>query len=126
MKSFDEWNKNKKQIEVRDRKLPIFHNSEIWWCSLGLNIGYEEDGKGKLFERPVFVYKKFNNSMFLGIPMTTKYKDNPFYFKLNENENSTLILSQIKLMSSKRLLRSISKVSRGKYKELKSKLLEIL
>ena len=128
MKSFDEWNKIKKEIDVNKagRNIPVFHESEIWWSNLGLNIGSEEDGKGLHFERPVFVLKKFNSEMFLGIPMTSKYKENKFHFKINDNDNSTLLLSQIKLMSSKRLLRFVSKVSRGKLEVIKIKLKEII
>jgi len=33
-------------------------------ASLGKNIGYEQDGNGSGFSRPVLVVKKFNNQMF--------------------------------------------------------------
>ncbi len=32
------------------------------WCSIGINVGDEEDGKNELYERPVLVIKKFNAS----------------------------------------------------------------
>ena len=41
---------------------------DIWWVSVGVNVGFEEDGKNDNFVRPVLVLKKFNNDMFLGIP----------------------------------------------------------
>jgi mRNA-degrading endonuclease toxin of MazEF toxin-antitoxin module len=121
---FDNWNEKKKFVEKVSS--PIFHEREVWWCSLGKNIGSEEDGKGDGFERPVYVFKKYNSEIFLGIPLTSKYKENKYHYRINENESSTIILSQIKLMSGKRLLRQISKVSRGKHFEIKNKLLEIL
>lgn len=124
IKNFDEWNEVKKKIDSNHP--PVFHEREIWWCSLGKNIGSEEDGKGNNFERPVLVYKKYNKDIFIGIPLTTKYKENRYHFKINEKEESTIILSQIKLMSSKRLLRSLSKVSRGKYKMIKEKVSQVL
>ncbi|MFA5871014.1 MAG: hypothetical protein WC842_03995 [Candidatus Paceibacterota bacterium] len=55
-KDFDSWNIQKKKINTREKV--IFCNiREIWWCSLGVNIGSEEDGKNELFERPVLILK---------------------------------------------------------------------
>lgn len=43
-KDFDTWNESKKNIHAK-QELPQFSEYEIWWCSYGLNIGYEVDGK---------------------------------------------------------------------------------
>ena len=51
-----------------------FHEREIWWCSIGLNVGYEIYGKGATFNRPVLVYKKINNKTFVGLPMSKNIK----------------------------------------------------
>ncbi|MBU2219125.1 hypothetical protein KKG15_01365 [Patescibacteria group bacterium] len=40
-KDFDAWNIQKKKIHSRDEKI-LFHEREIWWCSLGVNIGFEQ------------------------------------------------------------------------------------
>ena len=74
MKNFSKWNKKKIEVENRDiDALKInFKNREVWWCSLGENIGYEQDGKGENFERPILILRKFNKHIFLGIPLTTK------------------------------------------------------
>lgn len=48
MKNFDEWNIIKKQIEKTD-KIVEFSETEIWWTSIGLNIGDEEDGKNEKY-----------------------------------------------------------------------------
>ena len=32
-----------------------FRDGEIWWARLGVNIGYEMDGKNSNFARPVTV-----------------------------------------------------------------------
>ena len=125
MKNFEAWSSVKSNIGNMG-KVKVFHKSEIWWCCVGLNIGDEEDGKNSNYERPVYVYRKFNNNIFLGIPLTSKYKDNEYHFKINENENSTLLLSQVKLMSSKRLLRYIKKITENKHKIIKDRLVNIL
>ena len=50
------------------------HEREIWWCSLGVNVGHEEDGKNEQFERPALILKKWSNKTVIILPMTTKTK----------------------------------------------------
>lgn len=45
----------------------LFYEREIWWCSLGVNIGFEQDGTNDLFERPVLVIKKIQPRRALGL-----------------------------------------------------------
>ena len=111
-KDFDGWNREKKRVHERsDRK--FFHEREIWWCSLGVNIGYEEDGKNELHERPVLVIKKFNRTVLWVLPLTRARKENQFYHRLvqGEEQDSVAILSQLRLISSKRLNRKMRKIS---------------
>ena len=58
-KDFDRWNINKKRLHSQN-VLHFYHEREIWWCSLGVNIGFEQDGTGKNFDRPVIVVRGFN------------------------------------------------------------------
>lgn len=37
----------------------IFKQQELWWCSLGANLGEEIFGKGEKFTRPILIFKKF-------------------------------------------------------------------
>lgn len=56
-KDFDKWSRNKKLLEEHAYAQLSFHEREIWWCSLGLNLGDEQDGKHQDFERPVLVLR---------------------------------------------------------------------
>ena len=50
-------------IRLRNRqRKPLFKEGEIWWCSIGLNVGDEEYGKGPFFQRPVLIFKKFTKN----------------------------------------------------------------
>ena len=110
-KDFYKWHEKKKIIHDGE-KIPYFYEREIWWCSLGLNIGYEQDGKHDNFERPILILKKFNKYILWAIPLTSKQKLGKYYFHFNfEGEGSIAILSQLKLISSKRLLRKIGMIS---------------
>jgi len=126
-KDFNNWNQKKKNIENKNINKPkvIFRDREIWWCSVGVNIGHEQDGKGEKFERPVLIFRKFNQYIFLGIPLTTKLKNLklPFYIKLKGAKiESTAILSQVRLLSSKRLLRRIEKIQLNLFRDIKRQL----
>jgi len=100
---FDKWNEKKKDIDLDNNPIR-FREKDVLFISMGKNIGFEQDGKGDDFIRPVIVLKKFSKFSFLGIPLTSKEKDGLFYQKVNfhKNRTSTAILSQIRMFDIKR------------------------
>jgi len=120
-KDFDRWNGEKKKLHASEREV-LFHEREIWWCSLGVNIGCEQDGKHDSFERPILVLRKFNNDMVLGVPLSTRLKKNPYYIIFtHEGEEFSALISQVRLISTKRLKRSMYKMSSDIFKEIREK-----
>ena len=117
-----------KAILNNTESIKYFHEREIFYCHLGQNIGHEQDGKGNAFLRPVIVLKKFNKRLFIGIPTTTQPKKGKFYYKFRFSDQITdyAILSQIRLLDAKRLNNKIGKLSKDDFKNMKSKLLQIL
>ena len=125
-KEYDDWNKLKKDLSTKKSNI-FFHKGDIWFASIGKNIGDEEDGKHSSFERPILIVRKFNNNIFLGIPLTlNEEKEGKYYHKLNSFSGSTAILSQVRLFDAKRLLRIIGKVENKELKEVKSKIRKIV
>ncbi|MFH0845922.1 MAG: type II toxin-antitoxin system PemK/MazF family toxin [Patescibacteria group bacterium] len=126
-KNFDDWNNIKKKIDFEEYKDILPKNREIWWSSLGLNIGVEADGKNENYERPVLILKVFNRECFLGVPITSIDKSNKkYYFPiLYKDLKSFAVLSQIKLFSTKRLSRMIYKIDSKNFIELKKELTKI-
>jgi hypothetical protein len=59
LNDYDSWNRKKKIIEAK-KYYKYIKEREIWWCSAGLNIGDEQNGKNFNFERPFIIIKKFN------------------------------------------------------------------
>ncbi|OGY42782.1 MAG: hypothetical protein A2Y67_03560 [Candidatus Buchananbacteria bacterium RBG_13_39_9] len=117
---FIEWTKLKIRIHLAPDKKFYFHEREIWWASLGINIGFEQDGKHKTFERPVLVLKVFNKYLLWILPLTSKEKTGKYYYSTEYNgEKSNIILSQLRLISSKRLIRKIRKLSPREFTEIK-------
>lgn len=119
LEQFIIWTKLKIRIHSQERKV-FFKEREIWWCSLGKNIGFEQDGKNELFERPVLVMKKFNHETLWVLPLTRTQKNSKYYFCLDQcGENSFIILSQLRLISSRRLLRKMRTIKEQEFHEIK-------
>ncbi|MEK7565188.1 MAG: type II toxin-antitoxin system PemK/MazF family toxin [Patescibacteria group bacterium] len=127
MKDFDSWNKEKKNLEDVGHDILVFHEREIWWCSIGINLGDEQDGKNELFERPVLVLKKFNNKVAWVLPMSTKPKEGIYYHNLEyDGKMFTVILSQLRLISVKRFHRFVRKISPHQFTLIQNKLIDFI
>ena len=127
IKNFDKWNEKKKILDQTEKNI-LPNKKQIWWLSIGLNIGTEEDGKNDNFERPVLVIKVFNRQSFLGIPITSADKSNKrYYFPIIYNQKKYfLILSQIKLFNVKRLSRKIYKINSVDFLKIKEELKKVI
>jgi len=126
MKDFDTWNKLKKEVNNHDKKV-FFKERDIFYVKLGKNVGYEENGKGEDFLRPVIVLRKFNNNVFLCTPLTSAEKNGIFYFQFFfRGKNNNAILSQMRLIDSKRLVSKIGMISREDFFDLKRKISKLL
>lgn len=120
------WHKVKSKIQL-SKKEPYFIEREVWWLSLGVNIGYEEDGKNEKFERPVLILKKFNQYLILVVPLSSKIKNNKYYFELILNgEFISALLFQFRIVSSKRLIRRIGIVDLDYFEKIKNKIKNII
>lgn len=102
-KEFDQWNGVKKTLDKREQ-LPSFQERQVWWCSIGVNVGFEVFGKGEIYTRPVLVVRKFSKHSFFGVPMTSKRKTQPYHFPtVFKGTEGSAQLAQLKLFDSKRL-----------------------
>lgn len=126
MKNFDAWNDIKKEIDNHVNTI-IFKERDIFWTSIGENIGFEQNGKGDIFSRPVLVMKKFSKNMFFGIPLSTQMKQGNFFFEFDLNgEKSNALIVQGRLFDAKRLENKIGMIEKGDFEYLKTKLKELL
>lgn len=126
VKSIFEWHKIKIKIQLsEERKDMYFYEKDVWWASLGVNIGHEEDGKNKKFGRPVLIFKKFNRHLVLVIPLTSKIKIGKFYyykFACSKSEFISAMICQVRLISSKRLFRKMGVINNNDYIEIKNRI----
>ena len=127
LEQFDKWNSIKKEISTEDTHF-TFKVREIYWLKVGKNIGYETQGKGEEFLRPVLIFRKFSKNTFLGIPLTTAIKDDMFHYRFNykRGKSSSASLSQIKLFDAKRINQKDGKMSVEDFSNLKLKLKKLM
>ncbi len=127
LKEFDKWNEAKQTINYQKERV-FYHEREIWWCALGINIGTEQDGTGKNYDRPILVLKGFNKDSLLGIALTGKEKKGKYYYFLGilEDRPATLVLSQVRLLDSKRLIRKMITLDEHTFNKIKAALVAAL
>ncbi len=127
MKNFKSWFVKKESLHAQSQR-PYFKEREIWYCHFGINVGFEQDGQGEDFLRPVIIFKKFNKEIFLAIPLTRILKESKYYFnfEFRSGVKSSVILSQIRLIDAKRLSHKIGHINTKDFIELIKKLKEIL
>jgi mRNA interferase MazF len=121
-KDFDRWNAIKKILD-KNRRLPTFNEREIWWCSVGMNIGYEIYGKGEKLWRPVLVLDKHNRHTFFGFPLGSTLKpDSPYHVEIDFNgRKGSVLLSQGRTFSSARLSNIMGTLPHDRFNDIKAR-----
>ena len=126
-KDFDTWNKNKKRIHAENEN-KLYHEREVWWCALGVNIGFEQDGTGTGSERPVLILKGFSKQVCLIMPLTTSEKKNPYHISLGkvDGRNAFAIISQIRLVDIRRLINKIGFINHKVFEKIRKAAKDLL
>ena len=126
-KDYSLWHKIKTFIN-NEKERPNFHEREIWFCSLGSNVGFEQDGRGEDYLRPAIIIRKFNKQVCLVVPMTRNVKEGIHYFNFSYKDGATsaAILSQIRLIDAKRLSYKSGNISKEDFGKLKEKLKQLI
>lgn len=125
-KDFDSWNSKKKALNASEPTL-YFHEREVWWCHLGVNIGFEQDGKNSNYSRPVVVLKTYSTNACLVVPLTTSTKIGSYYFDLGKvaDRDSKAVLSQIRFVDKRRLINKVDVIGKDVFEKLRSAIIQI-
>lgn len=126
-KNFEEWSKLKRQIQDK-KHIPLgYKEREIWWVSLGQNIGAEEDGKNQNFARPVLIIKGFSKFLFWGIPLSTTKKQGAYYYKIEVSaRTSNVLLSQLRALDTHRLIKKHGMLNKTDFVHIKRQIISLL
>ncbi len=122
IKRFKEWIVLKEKLHtVSYNKTPYFKEGEIWWCSIGDNVGSEINGKSGYFSRPILVFKKFNKNLFFGIPLTSKPKMGTWFVGISFlNKTQTIVLSQARTLDAARIKDLIGQCDESDFEKIKA------
>jgi len=124
LKLIQEWCRLKISLWDNERKV-VFKQGDMWWCSLGMNLGEEMFGKGAKFTRPILVFQKFTGNSFLGLPMTKQEKEGSWYVEITiHKEKRWVMLNQARILDKKRLTNRIGMLDNGDFKKVKERFLE--
>jgi mRNA interferase MazF len=128
MASKDYWGWNTRKIRLNSRKrVPFFHEREVWWTAIGHNVGDEENGKSWDFARPVLVLRKFNRTLFYGLPLSSSIKSGKYYYELTiKGKKNIVMLSHMRDYDAKRLIDRFDVIDEGDYARVQLALILIL
>lgn len=128
IKDFDRWNEWKKKLHLSDNTKRYYHEREIWWCSLGINIGYEHDGKGVFYQRPILILKALSANTCLVVPITSspiKHKLRIEIGYVNE-KNASAVISQMRVVDTRRLVKRIGYLEMHLYNQVRKAAKDLL
>lgn len=119
-KDFDRWNWLKKKLDRESPQFVYFHEREVWFCSVGVNVGVERDSRNAKFSRPVAVVKKFNESMFWGVPLSSQTEHGGKYNLIVQlhGKPADANVSQLRLFDRKRLQRRFGMLPKEDFKQI--------
>lgn len=122
---FNSWNIKKQEIHFSERTSDVYFKAgQIWWCSVGQNVGSESYGKGKDFRRPILIYKKLSTDLCIALPMTSKEKKSGSWFidVTFGGQTAWVLLYQIRVLNKKRFQRKIGELDEKDFLRVKQKL----
>lgn len=125
-KDFENWSCLKQELHRKISRVTA-REGEVWFCSVGVNVGNEIDGKHQWFERPVLILKCWGPDSFLGVPMTNKIKHTDYCMTVTVRDKPRgVMVTQLRLFDRRRLLRRVGEVSLRDFNDVRWRLCILL
>jgi mRNA interferase MazF len=103
-KNFTDWFSIKPKLDSLSHRPPFLNEGQIWWCSLGENVGTEVSGKGRKFTRPAIILRKLSRHTYLVIPTSSKINQGSWYVEfLHKNKKMVACLHQSRVIDYRRV-----------------------
>lgn len=120
MKDFDGWNHRKQKIDAYT-KIQHPKEREIWWCSIGINVGTEVFGKGGDYSRPVLVINADGAENCIVLPISSKIKRRLYScsVKTDDGKFHSVLVFQIKNIDKRRLITKKYTLAVSEYKRVR-------
>lgn len=125
---FNCWNFLKKKINLISNNDLYFKERDVRIATLGINIGTEQNGDDKFFNRPVLILRKINKDSLIVLPLSSVQKNSYFYYNFTDplNKNVSIILAQVKFISSKRLKRKLYRLDEKEFQKVKNRFAKVI
>lgn len=125
-KKFLEWIGLKEVLDSKESTIPHVSQGQIWWASLGENVGKEINGKSDLFTRPVLIFKKLSRDFYLVIPLTSQERFGTWYVNFSlRGKSQAACLHQIRALDCKRLSTRLGWIDDSDYQKVKAGFLQL-
>jgi mRNA interferase MazF len=119
-KRFLEWILLKERLQANNSTPPFVSERDLWWISMGENVGSEINGKSKLFSRPGIIYKKLSHTFYLIIPTTTQKREGSWFIPITINGKQTYAcLHQLKTFDYRRLSSRMAQLTPDDFEKVK-------
>ena len=126
IKRFLEWIGLKERLHASVISIPYVREGEMWWASIGENVGWEINGKNKNFTRPVIVLKKLAKGFYFVIPVTSQLRNGTWYINFKQREKAmTACLQQARSMDYRRFYSKLGELDDEDYRKIKQGFLEL-
>jgi mRNA interferase MazF len=104
MKNFPGWLRLKSRLHEAGHTPPHVSEGDIWWASVGENVGSEINGKSDLFSRPVIILKKLSHGLYFVAPTTTQDRTGTWFVAIRQNAKQMVAcLHQARAVDYRRL-----------------------
>ena len=120
MKNFHDWFRVKFDLDQQTKRV-VFSEREVWMSHVGVNIGFEIDGKKSESLRPVLIFKKLSSETGLIIPLASHQKDGSWYWpSLVKRRVGRYCFNQIRMVDSCRLKYRLEKIGVQEFQNIKA------
>ncbi|PIR55257.1 hypothetical protein COU74_02545 [Candidatus Peregrinibacteria bacterium CG10_big_fil_rev_8_21_14_0_10_36_19] len=126
VKRFLEWIGLKEKLDLKDCDPPYVNEGDIWWISVGENVGSEINGKSNLFSRPAIILKKLAHGFYFVIPTTTKDQNGSWFVKFNHKGRAmNACLHQARSVDHRRFYSKLGRLDDEDFEKIKKGFLEL-
>ena len=117
---FLEWIGLKQKLHQGTQSPPLVSAGDIWWASIGENVGSEINGKSKLFSRPVIIFKKLAHGFYFVIPTTTKSKVGSWFVAIRQADRKMIAsLHQARAIDHRRLSTKLGQLDDSDFQKVR-------
>ena len=111
MKRFPEWIDLKEKLHDSQHQPPFVSERDLWWASIGENVGSEINGKSSKFSRPVLILRKLTHGFYLVVPTTTQPHVGSWYIHIRfADQDEWICLHQIRTIDHRRIHSKIGQI----------------